>query len=201
VKKASRLVHLPHLQAAFRQHCYRHFKEQEWPVDPVVWTKDWGVQIQPVGGGAAALKYLGTYVARTAISDSRILEVTDTAVRFRWKDRQHDRTEALTLSGVEFVRRYLRHVLPRGLRSVRYYGFCHPAAKARRLRVQCHAGKTVQLGATVGQIGAAQPAGAALPPCSRCGGPTQLLCSLRPWPPRQRGPPQHRRLHPLHPVA
>ena len=197
VKKASRLVHLPHLRAAFRQHCYRLFQQQEWPVDPAVWSLDWGVQIQPVGAGAAALKYLGTYVARTAISDSRILEVTDTAVSFRWQDRQHDRTEKLTLPGVEFVRRYLRHVLPKGLRSVRYYGFCHPSAKARRLRVQCHAGKAVQLGNT----GAAEPAGASLPPCPRCGGPTQLLCSLPPWPPRQRGPPPHRRLHPLHLVT
>jgi hypothetical protein len=45
------------------------------------------------------------------------------------------------------VRRYLRHVLPRGLRSIRYYGFCHPAAKANRLRVQFHTGMAVELGA------------------------------------------------------
>jgi hypothetical protein len=47
---------------------------------------------------------------------------------------------------VEFVARYLRHVLPRGLRSIRYYGFCHPAARAKRLRVQTHAGGPVQFG-------------------------------------------------------
>ena len=68
-------------------------------------------------------------------------------VTFRWKDRSdHNRTKELTLPGVEFVRRYLRHVLPTGLRSVRYYGFCHPTAKANRLRVQLHSGRPVQFG-------------------------------------------------------
>lgn len=188
VKQASRLVQLPHLQSAFRQHCYRLFKQQSWQVDPAVWRTDWGVQIQPVGAGAAALKYLGTYVARTAISDRRILAVDPHTVTFRWKDRQHDRTQTLTWPGVEFVRRYLRHVLPRGLRSVRYYGFCHPAAKANRLRVQCHAGKAVQLGAMEAQASCPAGPGSPPPPCPRCGGPTQLLRVRRPrW--RSRAPP------------
>jgi hypothetical protein len=42
----------------------------------------------------------------------------------------------MTLTGSEFVCHYLRHVLPSGLRSIRYYGFCHPAAKAKRQRIQ-----------------------------------------------------------------
>jgi len=201
VKQASRLVHLPHLRAAFRQHCYRLLQQKEWPVDPAVWSKDWGVQIQPVGAGAEALKYLGTYVARTAISDARLLKLTDTHVTLRWKDRQHDRTGTLTLPGVEFVERYLRHVLPKGLRSIRYYGFCHPTAKAKRLRVQCHAGKAVQLGAP----DAPQPAGSSPPPCPRCGGPTRLLRSVLPWPrlwrPRKRGPPRSPQLLPVRQAA
>ncbi|MSU33448.1 MAG: hypothetical protein EXS25_12525, partial [Pedosphaera sp.] len=76
-----------------------------------------------------------------------MVEVDDRSVRFRWKNRaEGNRREIASLSGVEFVARYLRHVLPRGLRSIRYYGFCHPAARANRLRVQCHAGGPVQLG-------------------------------------------------------
>ena len=136
VKNATRLVHLPHLQAAFRQHCYQLFQARRWSVDPAVWRTDWGVHIQPAGAGATALKYLGTYVTRTAISDARLLKVTATHVTFRWQDREHDRRRKLRLPGVEFVRRYLRHVLPRGLRAVRYYGFCHPRAQAHRLRVR-----------------------------------------------------------------
>jgi hypothetical protein len=54
VKKPEFLLHLPHLQAAFRQHLYRLLKENDWPVDPSVWRKDWGVHIQPAGSGASA---------------------------------------------------------------------------------------------------------------------------------------------------
>lgn len=149
VKKPNFLLHRPHLQAAFRQQLRELFNVHGWEVDPQVWSKDWGVHLQPAGSGATALKYLGAYVARTAINDARLTQITAQTVSFRWKNRAAgNRREVCTLPGVEFVRRYLRHVLPRGLRSIRYYGFCHPAARARRLRVQCHAGGPVQLGDT-----------------------------------------------------
>lgn len=173
--QADFLVYLPHLQAAFRQHMRQLLEQHQWQVDPIVWTKDWGVHIQPAGCGAAALKYLGAYVARTAISNARIVAVSDHSVSFRWKDRaQGNRTQILELSGIEFVRRYLRHVLPSGLRSTRYYGFCHPAAKAKRLRVQLHCGMTVQLGSTAQ---APEPA-SFCPPCPKCGGPSQWLITV-----------------------
>lgn len=186
VKQADFLVHVPHLRAAFRQQMYQRLKAQNWRVDPAVWTKDWGVQIQAVGTGAAAIKYLGTYVARTAIRDERLVAVDDHSVTFRWKDRARGRTETLTLPGVEFVRRYLRHVLPQGLRAVRYYGFCHPAAKANRLRVQCHSGWVVDLGAPAAatpDLSAQSP-----PRCPHCGGPTRRRGSLRGFA-RSRAPP------------
>ena len=122
VKRPQFLLHLPHLQAAFRQHLYRLLQDNDWPVDPQVWRKDWGVHIQPAGSGAAALKYLGRYVARTAITDSRLLALTESSVTFRWKDRDRNRNQTLTLPGVEFVRRYLA-VLPEKDREIltRFY--------------------------------------------------------------------------------
>lgn len=185
VKNPEFLVHLPHLQSAFRQHLHRLLKEQEWPVDPSVWDKDWGVHIQPAGSGAAALKYLGAYVARTALSDARIIRVTDESVTFRWKNRDKgNRRETSTITGVEFLRRYLRHVLPKGLRAIRYYGFCHPSAKARRLRVQFHTGMAVDLGAAAPQP-CVEVSG---PRCPHCGHELQLKLVLgAPW--KTRGPP------------
>jgi len=185
IKKPGFLLYLPHLQCAFRQHVYKLFRAHGWQVDPAVWDKDWGVHVQPVGSGASALKYLGAYVAKTAIGDSRIVAVTDDSVTFRWKNRAAgNRVETQTLPGVEFVRRYLRHVLPKGLRSIRYYGFCHPAAKANRLRVQLHSGRVVDPGAT--HPAPAPPAIAPL--CPGCRQPMIHLLSLAsPW--RQRGPP------------
>ncbi len=186
VKQHDFLIHLPLLQSAFRQHLRELFDTHGWQVDPQVWGKDWGVHIQPAGNGASALKYLGAYVARTAISDARIVSVTEQTVTFRWKNRDAgNRLETTELSGVEFVTRYLRHVLPSGLRSIRYYGFCHPAAKAKRLRVQLHSGRPVDLGAV--NLPPAAPASAPLCPC--CRQPMQLLLTIvTPW--RQRGPPR-----------
>jgi hypothetical protein len=174
VKKDDFLLYLPHLQSAFRQHLYQLFQQHDWQVDPQVWAKDWGVHIRPAGSGAAALKYLGTYVARTAINNPRILAVTDDSVSFRWKDRSdHSRTKIKTVPGIEFVRCYLRHVLPTGLRSVRYYGFCHPAAKANRMRVQLHSGRPVEFGKDSTLL--PQIAAPGDPLCPRCGQPMQLV--------------------------
>jgi hypothetical protein len=187
VKNSEFLVYLPHLQSAFRQHLYRLFKEHGWQVDPQVWGKAWGVHIQPAGSGAPAVKYLGAYVARTAISDARMVALTNDSVVFRWKDRSnHNRTQTKTLSGVEFVSRYLRHVLPKGLRAIRYYGYCHPTAKANRLRVQVHSGRPVELGSTSKLVANLTDDGC--PPCPRCGQPTRLLLTLARWSPK-RGPP------------
>ena len=82
------------------------------------------------------------------------------------------------------MRRYLRHVLPRGLRSIRYYGFCHPAAKANRLRVQFHTGLMIQLGA---QLPSQRPA-SMRPRCPHCQGELRWLLTLK-APYRKRGPP------------
>jgi hypothetical protein len=173
VQKAKFLVYQPHLQAAFRQHLGRLFAEHGWQVDPGVWGTKWGVHIQEAGRGASALKYLGAYVARTALADSRVLKVGEGEVTFWWKDRDDgNRRKVLTLPGVEFVRRYLQHVLPVGLRSVRYYGFCHPAAKANRLRVQFHTGRSVSLGNNPGPSPVDRVPAVC---CPQCGGPMRLV--------------------------
>jgi len=191
VKKPQFLLHLPLLQAAFRQHLYRLLKENHWPVDPQVWRKDWGVHIQPSGSGASALKYLGAYVSRTAITNARMLRVAQDSVTFRWKDRSdHNQTKQLTLPGVEFARRYLRHVLPSGLRSIRYYGFCHPTAKANRLRIQLHSGRPLDFGAFKPSP---SPNTTSAPLCPICGQVMQLLLSVSRWH-TTRGPPPARLL-------
>jgi Putative transposase len=131
---------------------------------------------------------LGAYVTRTAITDRRIVRVDQHSVTFRWKDRSDgSRTKELTLPGVEFATRYLAHVLPTGLRSVCYYGFCHPTAKAKLLRVQLHSGRDVDFGRTNNTL-IVNPAHSSCPPCPRCGRETQLLFRLLPCHP-ERGPP------------
>lgn len=78
------------------------------------WKKDWVVQIEPVGTGKAALKYLAPYVFRVAISNRNILALREGNVTFRFRDPDTKKEKRQTFSAEEFIRRFLQHVLPRG---------------------------------------------------------------------------------------
>jgi hypothetical protein len=79
---------------------------------------------KPFSDAEQVLEYLGRYTHRIAISNHRIREVQDGKVTFSYKDRSHDnQTKEMTLSGVEFIRRFLLHVLPFRFMKIRYYGF------------------------------------------------------------------------------
>ncbi|TIR15057.1 MAG: IS91 family transposase, partial [Mesorhizobium sp.] len=84
------------------------------------------------------LDYVGRYTHRVAISNNRLIDIEDGAVRFRWKDYRHgDRQKVMTVSADEFMRRFLLHVLPEGFHRIRYYGFLgnrHRAQKLARCR-------------------------------------------------------------------
>jgi hypothetical protein len=101
-----------------------------------VWRGRWVVHSQPAGTGANVVRYLARYVGRTAISDERIVAADDSAVTFRYTDSATQQRKQCTLSAAEFLRRYLQHVLPPGQHRVRYFGWMHPAAKARRMLVE-----------------------------------------------------------------
>ena len=95
-----------------------------------VWRREWVSFIKHYGNGNdAVLNYLSRYVFRTAISNARILAMDETHVTFRWKDSGAGAWRTTRLSGVEFLRRFLQHVLPRGFHRVRYYGLWHPSKR------------------------------------------------------------------------
>jgi len=78
---------------------------------------------RPFAGPAQVLQYLGRYTHRIAISNARLISLTDGIVRFRWKDyADHGRTKVMALSVEEFLRRFLVHVLPRGFVRIRHFG-------------------------------------------------------------------------------
>jgi len=103
------------------------------------WRIPWVVRITPWGEGEeAVLRYLARYVFRIAITNSRIVSLDEHTVSFRYNHRQSNRWRICTLHGQEFMRRFLQHVLPKGLHKVRYFGLWHPskrplASKARLL--------------------------------------------------------------------
>jgi hypothetical protein len=85
---------------------------------------DWVVHAKrPFGGPAVVLKYLARYTHRVAISNARLLDLEDGFVRFRYRDyAQGKRKRVMKLPALEFVRRLLLHVLPRGFVRIRHYG-------------------------------------------------------------------------------
>ncbi len=102
--------------------------------DPVAWhtlrdrlyRKNWVVYAKPPFGGARQVfRYLGRYTHRVAISNHRIIDIADGRVSFSVKDYKDDaRKKTMTLDAVEFLRRFLLHVLPRGFVRIRHYGLC-----------------------------------------------------------------------------
>jgi len=80
-------------------------------------------------GEQAVLDYLARYVFRIAITNNRILAVNPDTVTWRYTDRATRRQRRETVSGHEFMRRFLQHVLPAGFHKVRYYGLWHPARR------------------------------------------------------------------------
>jgi Putative transposase/Transposase zinc-binding domain len=90
------------------------------------WKREWVSFVKHYGhGNEAVLNYLSRYVLRVAITNARILAVDQAHVTFRWKDRGADTWRTTRLEGVEFLRRFLQHVLPQGFHKVRYYGLWH----------------------------------------------------------------------------
>ena len=87
----------------------------------------------PMGGPAQVLEYLSRYTHRTAISNERIRSVGAEQVAFTARADDHGGKRMVRLEGMEFVRRFLLHVLPTGIKRIRHYGILAPACKKTRL--------------------------------------------------------------------
>ena len=152
--------------AAFRTFV-RSLYRQAW----VVYAKP------PFGSPSHVLHYLARYTHRVAISNHRLVDVTDDTVSFRWKDYRHgSQVRTLTLEAGEFLRRFLLHVLPRRFVRIRYFGFL--ASRCRTVQIpQCRRALA----------GATAPPPASPPaepprswPCPRCGAPMRVIERLTP---------------------
>lgn len=92
------------------------------------WSQKWVVHVKAAGQGPeAVLDYLGRYVHRVAISNSRIKDMDEQTVTFTYKDNRSQKQKTMTLPAEEFIRRFLQHVPPKGFHKVRYYGLWSPA--------------------------------------------------------------------------
>ena len=92
-------------------------------IDPAVWKQRWVIDSQAVGQGQNTLRYLSRYVFRVAISNNRIKCIENGAIKFVYKNREKKKWQTMVLDAMEFIRRFLQHVLPKGFMKIRHYGF------------------------------------------------------------------------------
>jgi hypothetical protein len=110
-------------------------------VDPQVWTMSWNVHSQAQPYGHSAFTYLAPYVFKVAISNQRLVSLTDRTVTFTYRKVGSVRLRPMSLEVMEFIRRFLQHVLPHGFMKVRHFGLLHascaiPPATIRLLIAQ-----------------------------------------------------------------
>jgi hypothetical protein len=106
-------------------------------IPDAVWQRPWILHVTAWGDGdQAVLDYLARYVFRIALTNGRIVGLDDETVTIQYKERRTGRARTCRLSGEEFMRRFLQHVLPRGFHKVRYFGLWHPSHRDTAARVR-----------------------------------------------------------------
>ena len=116
------------LSRLFRAKVLEELKNAGIAYPPKLWNIEWNVNCENKGNGQRALGYLSNYLFRVAISNNRIVESDMQSVTFRYKKRTSDKYRKAKVSNLEFIRRYLQHVLPNGFVKVRHYGFMSAAS-------------------------------------------------------------------------
>ena len=158
-KKEKYLYPINKLSIDFRSMMMKRFKKQlkendqlpEYqPVIDKAWAKEWVVFSEPsFADSDRVIKYLGQYTHRVAITNNRIRNIDTKNVSFNYKDyRDNAKLKLTTLTGIEFLRRFSMHILPKGFVKIRYYGmlsnrFCKQTAMYRKTK-QDRSKETVQ---------------------------------------------------------
>ena len=156
-----------------------------------LYRKDWVVYLKrPFGGPEYVLQYLGRYTHRVAISNHRLVSLTDGQVTFRWRDSaHHNEQKLLPLSLNEFLCRFLLHILPKGFVRIRNFGFLANRKRATLLPL------CFQLLGSAQQPLAEQHASSTedcpdLWRCPKCGGPMKVIERLTAAEIQLRSPPR-----------
>jgi hypothetical protein len=156
-----------------------------------LFRSDWVVYSKrPFGGPEHALRYLGCYTHRVAISNHRLVSLAEGRVTFRWRDSAHkNKKRLMSLPVEEFVRRFLLHVLPPGFVRIRHFGFFAHRRRGILLPLCFHLLATEDQARPSGGSESTSEIMEPLWICPRCGGPIVLIERLTPTQARLRSPP------------
>ena len=118
---------------------------------PLSYPETWVVDVKSVGTGEKALVYLGRYLYKGVIQEKDIVACENGQVTFRYRDSKTKRIEFRTVSGARFLWLILQHVLPKGFRRARNFGFLHPNSKRSDRIASVSAGLRPEPGVGLGQ--------------------------------------------------
>ena len=125
-----------HFRTLFKTRLQTKHPELFTQVPAKAWQRHWIVDSRPAGSGENALRYLSRYVFKTATSNRDVRQLPDGRLRWDYRESKTGRMASIKLGPLEFIGRFLQHVLPRGFARVRTFGWLHPAAKVRGNRVR-----------------------------------------------------------------
>ena len=91
---------------------------------------------EPFAGPGQVIEYLGRYTHRMAIINHRFLNICQTGIRFRYRDYRDNRQKEMTLEGVEFLRRFCQHILPKGFVRIRHFGLLSTTKRSQLRELQ-----------------------------------------------------------------
>ncbi|PRY85547.1 transposase-like zinc-binding protein [Marinilabilia salmonicolor] len=169
-------------EGKIKKHVPRNLIKEPW----VVYAK------QAFGSPESVVEYLGRYSHRVAISNHRILKVTSTHVTFSWLNRKAGyRKETIRLTGVEFLERFLEHIVPPHFRRIRHLGFLSNRNKReaiKKIRKQLLVAHVMRPGLSRSQVLALRFGERSVLQCRECGGELLLLESFS----KERAPPENR---------
>lgn len=156
---------------------FKHEMDKAGLLDEIpedVWQKDWNVNSQAVPTQEHCIEYLAPYIFRVAISNSRIVKVEERRVFFKYRKKGSRRMRTTSLDVMEFMHRFLQHVLPSGFMKVRYYGFLHPNCSTPLEEIADIIRQACELTTPVEDTVEAPSSAPTAPVCSVCGGP--MVC-------------------------
>jgi hypothetical protein len=169
-----------HARTLFKERLLKEHPDRFAQVPPEVWKHPWNVGAQAAGSGENALRYLSRYVFKTATSNRPVQRLPEGQLLWTYRQSKTRQFTSIKLEPVQFMSRFLQHVLPRGFARVRTFGWLHPAAKVRLNRVRALLRQKPLLTPTEQQTWhpppAPEPETAPAPPPSKPQVPGTALC-------------------------
>src|SRR5437660_226229 len=125
-----------HVRTLFKERLRKKHPDLFASVPAAVWKHPWNVGCQAAGSGQNALRYLSRYVFKTATSNRKVQRLAEGKLQWTYRESKTRQFTSLKLEPLQFMSRFLQHILPRGFARVRTFGWLHPAAKVRANRVR-----------------------------------------------------------------